>query len=358
LKATHILLYRYALPFKEPISIIGRRLQQREGIILALKTTEGRHTAYGEVAPLPGLHQETLEAAEEQLVEVVSKHEFATNSILPRDLFPSVRTGLEMAMINFEALQSGVAPAFSDGTVRVAKYVPVNALLFGETKQVIRRTEEYFNLGYRTFKLKISSGDMDTAIRSIEALNRIYGNTIELRLDANQSFSLDEALSFAEHLPQGSIAYIEEMLKQAEYIEEFHAKTAIRSALDETLWQNPKLLDQIPPEALSALILKPNRLGGIWATLELARYANKHNLLAVFSSAFESGISLSLYSWLAASTTSKPAACGLDTYRYLTHDLLETPFMAENGLLDAYKLYREGLAVDLRHLKPTSLWTI
>ncbi|MCX6178313.1 MAG: o-succinylbenzoate synthase [Chlorobiales bacterium] len=358
MNATHILLYRYAIPFTEPISVIGRRVQQREGIILALKTTEGHHTAYGEVAPLPGLHQETLEAAEEQLVEVISKHEFTDNSILPEDLFPSVRTGLEMAMINLDALTSGDAPVFSDGAIRAAKNVPVNALLFGETKQVIRRAEEYFNLGYRTFKLKVSSGDMDTAIRSIEALNRIYGNTVELRLDANQSFSLDEALSFTEHLPQESIAYIEEPLKQAEYIEEFYAKTAIRSALDETLWQNPELLDQIPPEALSALILKPNRLGGIWATLQLVRYAKKHNLLAVFSSAFESGISLSFYSWLAASTTSKPAACGLDTYRYLKHDLLETPFMAANGLLDAYKLYKAGLTVNLRHLKPTSLWTL
>jgi len=331
---------------------------QREGIILALKTTEGSHTAYGEIAPLPGLHKETLESAEEQLVEVLSIQGFVDHSILHDKLFPSVRTGLEMAIINLEAVTSGESPTFSFDLEHAAQYVPVNALLFGETQQVIQRGKEYFNLGYRTFKLKVSYGDIDTATRSIEALHRIFGSTIELRLDANQSFSLDEALDFAGNIPKGIIAYIEEPLKSAEHIGEFHAKTAIRSALDETLWQKPELLEQISPEALSALILKPNRLGGIFVALKLARYANKNKLLAVFSSAFESGISLSFYTWLAASTTSEPAACGLDTYRYLKHDLLETPFGAENGVLDAYKLFREGRIVNQRELKMTSLWTI
>ncbi len=125
-------------------------------------------------------------------------------------------------------------------------------------------------------------------------------------------------------------------------------KQRIHSALDETLWQKPELLEQIPEDAIAALILKPNRLGGISAALQFARYAERHKLHAVFSSAFESGISLSFYTWLAASTASKPAACGLDTYRYLKHDLLQTPFGAENALLDTRKLYQEGVNVNER----------
>ncbi len=355
---THVLLYRYAIPFTEAITVKGHRQLEREGIILALKTTEEDHTAYGEIAPLPGLHQESLESAEEQLVEVLSKHEIIDHRILHDGLFPSVRTGLEMAMINLDAAVSGKAPVFSEREEPPSQHVPVNALLFGDTRQVIQRAENYFNTGYRTFKLKISAGNSDSAIRSIEALHNIFGTTIELRLDANQSFSLDEALYLSGEIPQGIIAYIEEPLTNAEEIGEFHAKTAIRSALDETLWQKRELLDQIPARALSALILKPNRLGGISVTLELARWAKTHNLLTVFSSAFESGISLSFYSWMAASTSSEPAACGLDTYRYLKDDLLETHFRTDNGVLDAYNIYLEGVTVNKRDLKLTSLWTL
>jgi O-succinylbenzoate synthase len=357
LNASHIVLYRYAIPFTEPITVKGRRMVQREGIILALKSPEEKHIGYGEIAPLPGLHRESLEIAEAQLVELLAKYDLANPGFLLEGLYPSVRAGLEMAMINLDAAISGTLPPFSDAGPGTG-LVPVNALLFGDTTLVMQRAEEYFTLGYRTFKLKVTARDTENAIRSIEALHRTFGNRIELRLDANQSLSLDEAVDFARHIPPGSIAYIEEPLKEAELIGEFYAKTALHSALDETLWQKPELLSEIPQTSLAALILKPNRLGGISAALQLARYAREHDMLAVFSSAFESGISLSFYAWLAASTASKPAACGLDTYRYLKHDLLETPFEAEKAFLDARKLYGEGVKVNQRSLKRTSIWTL
>ncbi len=357
MKASHIILYRYAIPFTEPITVKGRRLVQREGIIVALKSLGEKHIGYGEIAPLPGLHREMLQSAEAQLVELLAKHDLADPNLLLEGLYPSVRTGLEMAMINLEAAIGGTLPAFADAEP-AARQVAVNALLFGDTRLIMQRAEEYFQLGYRTFKLKVTASDTESAITSINALHRTFGNRIELRLDANQSLSLDEALDFAANIPKRSIAYIEEPLKKAELIGEFYAKTAIPSALDETLWQHPELLYQIPEASLSALILKPSRLGGISAALRFARYAREHHLLAVFSSAFESGISLSFYAWLAASTASKPAACGLDTYRYLKHDLLETPFEAQNALLDTQKIYQDGLKVNQRSLKRTSLWTL
>jgi len=357
LNAAHIVLYRYAIPFTEPITVKGQRLVQREGIIIALKSKEERHIAYGEIAPLPGLHRETLQSAEAQLVEVLAKHDLASPRMVLDGLYPSVRTGVEMAMINLDAAISGTLPSFSEkGTA--AQHVPVNALLFGDTALVLQRAEHYFTHGYKAFKLKVSAGDTENAIKSIKALYRTFGNAIELRLDANQSLTLDEAVEFANNIPQGSVAYIEEPLKQPELIGEFYAKTALHSALDETLWQKPEVISQIPEASLSALILKPNRLGGIFTTLQFAHYAKKKNLLAVFSSAFESGISLGFYTWLAASTASKPAACGLDTYRYLQDDLLEIPFRAENGLLDAMTLYKEGVNVKQRSLKRMSLWTL
>ncbi len=357
MNASHVVLYRYTIPFTEPVTVKRQRLVQREGIIIALRSTDGEHIAYGEIAPLPGLHRETLQSAEAQIVELLAKHNLTASPIEQDGLYPSVRTGLEMAMINLEAAISGTLPSFSEN-MTVTPRVPVNALLFGDTPQVMERAEKYFDLGYRTFKLKVNANTTTNSINSIKELHHTFGRSVELRLDANQSLSLDEAIGFAEKLPAGSVAYIEEPLQEAELIGDFYAKTGIHSALDETLWQNPELLTTIPEAALAALILKPNRLGGISAALHFARYAREKNLLAVFSSAFESGISLSFYALLAASTDSKPAACGLDTYRYLQHDLLETPFGAENALLDPHKLYRSGLKVKQKSMQRTSLWTL
>uniref|UniRef100_Q3APV6 o-succinylbenzoate synthase n=1 Tax=Chlorobium chlorochromatii (strain CaD3) TaxID=340177 RepID=Q3APV6_CHLCH len=347
-------LYRYAIPFTEPITVKQQRLVMRDGLVLALTSATEAVTAFGEIAPLFGLHSETLEQAEAQLVTLFATPHTTLARIMEAQFYPSVRTGLEMAIHNFTAARSGALPRFGT-TPHNAEQVPVNALLFGASNEVVERAERLFTAGYRTFKLKVNAANSANAIASIQALHSRFGNAIALRLDANQSFTLNDAIAFGKALPDGSIAYIEEPLQNAERIGDFYAATAIPAALDETLWQNPALLDIIPTKALAALVLKPNRLGGITVAEKFARYAAERGLLAVVSSAFESGISLGFYAWLAASCNAEPAACGLDTSRYLAFDVLTTPFPTNTPLLDAAQCYRNSLQVNLATLKPCAM---
>jgi O-succinylbenzoate synthase len=170
--------------------------------------------------------------------------------------------------------------------------------------------------------------------------------------------TLQEAVSFARSLPARSVSFIEEPLRDPAGIGEFHAATSIPSALDESLWQQPALLKELPPESVGALVLKPNRLGGIQRSLELSRIALQRNIPAILSSAFESGISLGLYAWLAALIAPTPAACGLDTCRYLESDLLQHPFTAENGVIDPETAWMNSREVNLNLLNHLSSWTL
>ena len=354
---SQIVLYRYAIPFTEPITVKEQRLTEREGIVISLADANGDAVGFGEIAPLPGLHNESIEQAENEIIKLLAQRTISVPCMMKQPLYPSVRTGLEIALLNLAAALSGNLPTLCS-CANNAQQVPVNALLFGSPEEVVQRAEELFQAGYRTFKLKVNASNSAHALASINALQNRFGNSITLRLDANQSFHFDDAVAFGKALPIGSIAYIEEPLDDASRIGDFYAATAIPSALDETLWQHPELLESIPTKALAALVLRPSRLGGISSAEHFARYANEHGLLAVFSSAFESGISLGCYSWLAASCSAEPAACGLDTHRYLKHDLLTTPFPTDTPLLDASECYRDSLQVNLRALKRRSVWTL
>ncbi len=356
MRASHATLYRYSIPFTEPVTVRGLRLLHREGALLALKSADESLVGFGEIAPLPGLHKETLEAAEGQLVALLSEHDFTRSGTLPLKLYPSVRTGVEMAMINLDAAERGCSPFAPLSTE--TNEVPLNALLFGGTQAVIARAQKLFNTGYRAFKLKVTPAALSESAETITELHRTFGGGIELRLDLNQSLSLDDAVAFARTIPEGSVAYIEEPLQEPRLIGEFHSRTGSLSALDETLWQQPELLDTLPENSLRALILKPNRLGGINAAMRFAALGREKNLLSVFSSAFESGVSLGFYAMLAAAASPAPAPCGLDTFRYLTHDLLETPFGTDDGWLDTEALYRKSLAVNRHMIRQESRWTL
>lgn len=357
-------IFRYRIPFTEPVTVRNRLLDRRDGLVLALGTAEGCPVVYGEIAPLPGLHDETPGAAERELVDFLPAlaslgglspaHRTALFSECT--LSPSVQTGVEMALVNLEAATLGTLPAFP-GSFPPAAAIPVNALLFGDPVTVRERAEALWNLGYRTFKLKVQPRSAESVSGSIRTFHEAFGERAELRLDANQSFGFDEAVSFGSSLPEGSVSYIEEPLADASLIPAFHAATGIRSALDETLWQFPGLVTEIPSCTLGALVLKPNRIGGIAASLALASRAGGNGLQAVFSSAFESGISLGFYAWLAAVATPRPAACGLDTFRYLDHDLIDPPFGAGSGFVDPEAACRNSQRVDTTLLEPVTSWT-
>jgi O-succinylbenzoate synthase len=340
------------MDFTAPVTVRGVLLTRREGLLLRLK--HGEHLAFGEIAPLPGLHTESPDEVLQALEAFFPKlSRLNRNTSDERRLLfdevtlpPSVATGIELALINLEAVETGSLPLFP-GFFQPASTIPVNALLAGDPQTVLERAAQRYAEGFRAFKLKVRKGHLDDAIACIRAFHNAFGEKAELRLDANQSLDFDEAIAFGKALPAGCISYIEEPLKDAALIPEFHTATGLPSALDESLWQHPELLDEIGPESLGALVLKPNCIGGIRKSLDLAAKAHRMGLQAVFSSAFESSVSLGMYALMAAVSSPFPAASGLDTASFLADDLTENPFTAPNGFADPVAAWRNSL-----HVKP------
>ncbi len=363
MKPLHADISRYGIPFNGPVTVRGALLDRREGLVLSLRC-EGA-ASFGEIAPLPGLHDESLDEAETALAAFIpvlagldrNTHEERRRLIGGAKLPPSVATGLEMALINLEAAGSGATPSFP-GSFPAAQRVPVNALLTGDPTTVMKRAETRYAQGFRAFKLKVRADRVDDSVASIRSFHKAFGGRTELRLDANQSFGLEAAVEFGRSLPAGSVSYIEEPLQDASMIPDFHGRTGIRSALDETLWQRPELFGQLPTESVGALILKPNRIGGIAKSLDLASSAYRMGMPAVLSSAFESGISLGMYALMAAVSSPSPAACGLDTASFLGGDLLEIPFSTPQGDSDPVAAWRNSLVVRKELLNPVRSWTL
>ncbi|MBN1927941.1 MAG: o-succinylbenzoate synthase [Chlorobiaceae bacterium] len=363
MKPLHADICRYEMDFTAPVNVRGVLLAKREGLLLRLKC--GPQLAFGEIAPLPGLHAESLDEALQALTEFIpelsrldrnapdERRRLLDKATLP----PSVTTGIEMALVNLEAAECGGFPVFPDAFPPASK-IPVNALLAGDPQAVLDRAAKRYAEGFRAFKLKVRKGQLDEAVACIRALHETFGEKAELRLDANQSLDFDEAVGFGKALPHGSISYIEEPLTDAALIPEFHAATGLPSALDESLWQRPELLGEIDPTPLGALVLKPNCIGGIAKSLDLASKAHRMGLQAVFSSAFESSVSLGMYALMAAVSSPTPAASGLDTASFLADDLTETPFAAPDGFADPAAAWRDSLRVRPEMIEIAESWTL
>jgi O-succinylbenzoate synthase len=206
--------------------------------------------------------------------------------------------------------------------------------------------------GATIVKVKVGKDPLEDAkrVNSLSiVLSKQKGILARLRLDANQGWSVDEAVIFLDHLSALSVTmteYLEEPVKwttdgPASFLKSWEILTdrtrkQVSLAVDESLTDNALSLEHIADSKapIVAIVLKP-ALQGIEQTFKIGAWSLKRGIRPVVSSAFESGVALCHFAILAANMAvphpgSKPnqvSAChGLGTFTRLAEDVLDPPF--------------------------------
>ena len=335
MNSIHWKLFRYSLPLIEPLRMLGQVLNERRGLILRLSEISGKSSAAesfgeGEIAPLPGLHPESLSQAESQIREYLSGNlKFTVRS---GNLFGSVRFGLDMAQRTLSQSRqesTGRNYMYSENET-FKKQIPVNGLTSASEKKLEFECEHLQNVGFKTIKIKVGRQTVQEDIERVKSARKILGDEISVRLDSNRSWEWEEALEFAHAIKDCRIEYCEEPLREFQRLEDLHQQTGIPLALDETLWKNPDP-NTLPKLGIRTLILKPGIIGAWESTKFWTAYAEKNEMNVVLSSSFESGLSLHWIAFTSAKLFRKQPTAGLDTAKCFEHDLIDPPFKLTNG---------------------------
>ena len=298
--------------------MLGRALTFREGLILQIKDAQGNR-GEGEIAPLTGVHLESLEDVEKNLINILEGKKAELK------VLPSVCFGLEMAWNGYltKIQEQKFFP-------KKLKPLPVNALLTSDLDDLKTLAEQLNEANYKAVKMKVGVKSIGEEIKRILILKTHLKQNISLRLDANRAWTLDKALEFASGIKGIKIEYCEEPLKNPEQLESFSEKSDLPVALDETLFntENPEFL---PTSNIAVLILKPSRLGGWKSCQKWVDFASKNNLGVTFTSCLESGLGLKWIALMNASMIPEPTPAGLDTFQNFQTDVIDPPFQLKNG---------------------------
>ncbi len=365
MKINSLEIFRYDLPLRRPVSITGQRMTVRSGLILEIKDGSG-HAGFGEIAPLSGLHSENLDLALQQLLQL--RPQFL-NTTVPAGLakldggfdrwlgefklLPSVRFGVELAILNLLSTANGIAlHQFLFGGLH-HPFVNVNGLLAESGNLVEPEAKRMMREGYRAVKIKVGRQALEEEIEIVRLTRKLVGENVTIRLDANRAWSFDDAVSFGKAVAPYRVEYMEEPLKDARNLPEFHKATGIAVALDESLVETPLQDIQFFP-GLKAFVLKPDLLGGIENAAVLARAAFRQGVEPVFSATFQSGLGIWALAQLAAGLSSQDTAHGFDTYRWLEKDILSKPLGIKKGCLHLEQTAPENLGLRKNLLRPAA----
>lgn len=362
---TRYRLYRYSLPFKHPLRFKEVTLRIREGLLVQLESECGV-AAWGEVAPLPGFSDESLDSAIDQLRRLLPE---TSSKPIPdevarldgaferwlgaQSLYPSVRHGIETAILALIANAAGKSMARLLAGEPPATF-RINGFISGTATEVTELARRMQRDGYRAVKLKVGQVSVGEDIDRTKNVYRELDTRCHLRLDANGAWSIDQAREFFEGIRDFKIEYIEDPVDTLDGIRQLLSESAPPIALDEFLCSlQPDDLTTLG--GITAIILKPTLLGGLERSAQFAREARKLKIKSVVSSSFESSLGIAALGPLVTAYGTPGVPVGLDTVGWFDADILATPIAVQGGVMRVEQLARAAQSLDIARLFEVSL---
>lgn len=325
----------YKLKFKNPAGTSrGVLLEKDTCFIKIFDETNPEFFGIGEAAVFPGLSAEANETFVYKLVELLANVAIGR----PTDLshYPSIQFGFEQALRDFSSGGRGIY--FDSPFVKGESSIEINGLVWmGDIEAMLQRIEEKIEAGFKCIKLKIGAiawQDEERMLKSIRS--RFDADRLEIRVDANGGFSMENVFPVLKKLADFGVSSIEQPIPAGnpELMQFVCRMSPVPVALDEELIgkftsaQKESMLDDIMP---TYIVLKPALCGGFSGAEEWISLAEKRGIGWWVTSALESNVGLdALAQWVG--TINHKMAQGLGTGNLFTNNF-ECPLFLDRDRL-------------------------
>ena len=274
---TEIETIPYALPFREPYVSARGTLERREMVLVRLGT-DGGHQGLGEAVPLSLRGGDSIAAIERGLGRASRRlrradlSDFAgpeplaaavdtvIHTVAGRRLPPPAAAALELAIFDLAGRVAGV-PLWR--LLRAERAAPVRCnatLAAGEPDRVAAEAERWAGRGFGSFKLKLGVGD---DLEQVAAVREALGPGARIRVDANGSWPVEDAIAILARLEPLGIELAEQPSATLRELAAVSAATAVPIAADESVATRKQAAKAVRFGACELATVKLAKVGGI-----------------------------------------------------------------------------------------------
>ena len=296
-------LFHKTLHFKTPARTSRGAYSEHHMVLVSMTDDKGR-IGLGECAPLPDLSCDrdayTKMSDVARLINEAMAADDYSEYLRP---YPALLFALESAMYDMTK-----SPVLYDTPFAHSKEgIPFNGLVWmGSYDEMLSQVKKKILAGFRCIKLKIGAIEWEQELELIRFVRSKYRKeTLELRVDANCAFTVEEVAEKLEALSRYDIHSIEQPIKTGQWkaLAELCKNSPLPIALDEELiglnqlHEKQALLDTVRPQYI---VIKPTLHGGISGSIEWVSEARKRGIASWMTSALESNVGLRNVALLAA----------------------------------------------------------
>lgn len=375
--------WEYELPLKAPLETAYGVVTERQGLLVSLG--DGEHIGWGDAASVPGWSSETLADCKRALESAMVRLEHAWGFVPRCDIRVGgiARAGVAGAYIDLLAKRRGVSvasflrgyfggepeprlsrlspssfqvlitatrPPIQDTNIfempptRLTEVVPlspdrvqgtktletplrvgVNGLVSSKRPEAAAEAAAALAAdGFAVVKLKVGAADSATDIARVAAVRAVIGDEVELRLDANGAWDVDEAIDFLKTVSSHNIAYCEEPTSGIPNIAEVGRQVDVPVAVDESAMPLEDFDLALATKGVGVVVIKPQAMGGPDLAGRAILQAVSAGKRCVITSIIDSAIGVTHAAHLAAALLPNEVH-GLATSSLLTTDVAPAP---------------------------------
>ena len=351
MKIKSITLHIISMPLKKPFATHLQTVNEREGILVEVRDTEGLcGLGEGVAFSTPWYTEETVKTSYHMLKDVLiplmnSKPFHHPEAIGKR--FEAVRgnamakAALETALWDLYARQQSAPLWELIGGTR--KEILAGAVVGADSLQgMVRQAEDLVEEGYQRIKLKISPG------ADLEIVKEFRANFPDLSLlaDANSAYSLEDKTKL-QALDEFKLEMIEQPLGIDDLVEHSLLQKEIITpiCLDESIVTPHDMMSAIHLNSCGVVNIKLGRVGGYTSALEIYQLCQEHSIKVWCGGMIEFGVSRAHNLALATLEGFSIPGDISSSSKYWEEDIIASPIVVKNGAAD--RLDGTGIGVEL-----------
>lgn len=340
-RVTRFEVFPLALPLKTPIHMARQTVSVSQHLVIRLTTADGVR-GYGELTPTPSFYGQTLDSALLILRELVAPGLVGTPldqlrpalAALDRKLAenPGIKVAVEMAGLDAIGRASGLPVSALLGGQRHAT-LPTVTIVAGDTpEETVEHARRAVRAGLRHLKVKFGTHPIDEDFAMLKAVREAAGPSVQLCVDANQGYTVLEAVSVARRLEAYDVTHFEQPVDahDLEGMARVARATRVPITADEAVFNERDIVALYRAGAAGSISIKLAKAGGLdrgRACLHLARSLGMHAFLS--GKVAESSIATAAQLHVGATLDELTEVSG--TAQYLAHDVVREPLWPVDG---------------------------
>ena len=359
------------LPMKKPMQMAGETVAQADNVFVRIESDAGA-VGWGEAAAAPTMTGETIagmmaaiELMRPKLIGRATYDFAAATAAMDAQLYGNsgAKAAIDMALHDLVGRASG-RPVYALFGAKARSRMPALAVIGSEDAAAdLREAQARWNAGYRAFKIKVglSSPEADVvrtmmlcqALKSQAGGQAQGGETCLVCADANQGFSVDDALTFVRGVGDCGLDFFEQPVKAHDLhgMSRIAAATKVAIGADEGIHSLDDIARHHERKAARGVSLKAIKLGGLSGLFAASRLCGQLGM-AVNISCKTGETSLASAAAVHLAAVAPAIAWGLTvTSSGLAEDVTATPLRIDGGHVEVPEQPGLGIDVDEHRLR-------